>query len=56
MARYYSIGQSVEGVDLLVLELGLNPGTAAPKPNFKYVVRAAELARHRISEVLVRGA
>lgn len=35
--RLFSIGKSVKGADLLVLEISSNPGIAEAKPNFKYV-------------------
>ena len=33
----HSVGKSVEGVDLWVLEIALNAGKEEAKPNFKYV-------------------
>jgi len=37
ISRMFSIGKSVVGVDLWVLEIALRPGVSEPKPNFKYV-------------------
>lgn len=45
MARSFSIGRSAEGAELWVLELGLSPGNQAPKPHFKYLVRAKPARR-----------
>lgn len=37
ISRRFSIGKSVNGVDLWVVEISANPGVAEAKPNFKYV-------------------
>lgn len=37
IARRFSIGKSVTGVDLWVVEVSANPGVVEAKPNFKYV-------------------
>ncbi|GMH44659.1 hypothetical protein BSKO_12611 [Bryopsis sp. KO-2023] len=37
ISRRFSIGQSVLGVDLWVLEISNNPGISEQKPNFKYI-------------------
>lgn len=44
IARRFSIGKSVMGVDLWVVEIAANPGQVEAKPNFKYVSAAADLA------------
>lgn len=37
ISRRFSIGKSVKGVDLWVVEIAANPGAVEAKPNFKYV-------------------
>ncbi|GMH33717.1 hypothetical protein BSKO_01551 [Bryopsis sp. KO-2023] len=37
ISRWFKIGQSVNGTDLLVLEISNNPGKEEAKPNFHYV-------------------
>lgn len=37
IARRFSIGKSVKGTDLWVVEIAANPGKVEAKPNFKYV-------------------
>lgn len=37
IARRFSIGKSIKGVDLWVVEIAANPGKVEAKPNFKYV-------------------
>lgn len=37
ISRKFSIGKSVNGEDLWVLEISNNPGKEEPKPNFKYI-------------------
>lgn len=37
IARRFSIGKSVNGVDLWVVEISSHPGVVEAKPNFKYV-------------------
>ena len=39
IARAFSIGKSVHGADLWVLELGASRGQDVGKPRFKYLVR-----------------
>ena len=39
IARAFSIGKSVHGAELWVLELGVSRGQDVPKPRFKYLVR-----------------
>jgi hypothetical protein len=42
IARRFSIGKSVMGVDLWVMEIAANPGQVEAKPNFKYVSAAGQ--------------
>lgn len=44
IARRFSIGKSVKGADLWVIEVAANPGKVEAKPNFKYV--SARLAMY----------
>lgn len=44
ISRRFSIGKSVMGVDLWVVEIAANPGQVEAKPNFKYVSAAADLS------------
>jgi hypothetical protein len=37
IARRFSIGKTVKGTDLWVIEVAANPGKIEAKPNFKYV-------------------
>jgi hypothetical protein len=37
MGRKFSIGKSVKGTDLMVLEISDRPGVDEPEPNFKYI-------------------
>jgi hypothetical protein len=37
ISRRFSIGKSVEGTDLWVIEIAAHPGKVEAKPNFKYV-------------------
>jgi hypothetical protein len=41
ISRRFSIGKSVNGVDLWVVEISANPGVVEAKPNFKYVSTAS---------------
>lgn len=41
IARRFSIGKSIKGADLWVIEIAAAPGQVEAKPNFKYVSAAA---------------
>jgi hypothetical protein len=55
IARRFSIGKSIKGADLWVIEIAANPGQVEAKPNFKYVSAAAGCAAVQLVALLLDG-